>query len=250
MSVCYFLSDLHLKGRSDKNYEKLIHFFEVTWQSKPGDVILLGDIFDLWVADHSLFISEYKELIEYLKKTKSKNYRVLYFEGNHDLHLDKFWSQTLGFEVIPDLTFIRWDNLVFRLEHGDLINQEDKAYLKLRKFLRSPIMTWLAFVLPGFFWNYLGKKWSSASRKKSQIYSAEKISWIRDLIRQHAQKQIETQYFDVIVTGHMHVRDEFHFLFQGKNITSYNLGSWQEEQKILVYQQSSPNFSWLDLNII
>lgn len=252
MSISYFLSDIHIKTNQDLSYKKLNDFLENQWPMSPGNIYLLGDIFDLWVSNHQIFINTYQQLINNLKKIKEKGYQIIYFEGNHDLHLEKYWQEELGFEVQKDIAYYQVDQFQIRVEHGDLINQNDEAYLKLRKFLRTPIMTFLAHNIPGKFWDLLGKKWSQQSRKASQNYRISNSDEIITMIRDHAKKEIQTKNFDAIISGHMHVKDFFEFVHKNKLVVSINLGSWFEQMSILKLepkekQSIKDSFSWINL---
>lgn len=215
------------------------------WPKSPGDIYLLGDIFDIWVSNHAVFIKKYQPLIEEFKKIKNQGYRIVYFEGNHDLHLKKFWQEELGFEVYFDVGYFGIDEQVFRLEHGDLINQNDLEYLKLRQFLRSPLMIFLGHHLPGIFWNWVGETWSRTSRKASLQYQEEKNTEVIKMIRDHAQTKVNEKPFDYIITGHMHIVDDFEFTKNGKPVRSFNLGTWLNGAKILKFAQGQ--FAWVDI---
>lgn len=267
MAVSYFLSDVHIKDNQDINYIKLNQFLEKDWLSHRGDVYLLGDIFDLWVSNHQIFVHSYKRLIHNLIQVKQKGFKVVYFEGNHDLHLNKFWHQELGFEVQREIKTYSIEGLKFRLEHGDLINSKDLAYLRLRRFLRTPTMTFLAHTLPGLFWKILGQKWSHESRKNSRRFKENKTTEIIEMIRNYAENQDQDQNqgqdhdqkqkhdpdrdpFDVMITGHMHVKDTYEFQKNNETKISINLGSWFEEPSILKFERCVPgnslkNFSWI-----
>ncbi len=239
----YFLSDIHLKSLDDESSRLLLLFLRNIWPKAPGDIYLLGDIFDIWVSNHSLFIKKYAPLIDELKKVKLQGFKVVYFEGNHDLHLKKFWKQELGFEVYYDVGFFSIEGQIFRLEHGDLINQKDLDYLKLRRFLRTPTMIALGHWLPGRFWNMVGEKWSSTSRKATLAYQQQRNAEVVNMIREHAKSEVLKRPFDCIVSGHMHVVDDFDFEANGKKIRSFNLGTWLDGAKILKYENQ--NFTWL-----
>ncbi|MBL7543509.1 MAG: UDP-2,3-diacylglucosamine diphosphatase [Bdellovibrionaceae bacterium] len=243
--VSYFLSDIHLKSLDEKSSRLLLLFLEETWAQEPGDIYLLGDIFDIWVSNHSFFKKKYKPLIDQFRTVKDKGFRVVYFEGNHDLHLKRFWKDELGFEVYFDVEYFSIDALVFRLEHGDLINLEDQAYQRLRRVLRTDWMLMLGYWLPGRFWNWFGEKWSHTSRRMSDVYQEDRKNAILNMIRNHAQKAVDEKYFDVIVTGHMHIKDDFTFQSKnGKSVRSINLGSWLDVPKILKYKDGT--FTWID----
>ena len=247
----YFLSDIHLKSLTksleDESSRLLLFFFQNIWPQVPGDIFLLGDIFDVWVADHSVFKEQHRELIEELKKIKRLGFDVVYFEGNHDLHLKQFWQDYLGFTVCHDVGYFEIDGRVFRLEHGDLINKADLAYLNLRRRLRSPLMSFLAHWLPGRLWKKLGEIWSQKSRRNSRTYLENKNADLVALIRNHAGSAFQEKPFDYIITGHMHIKDDVQIdVVQNgreKKIRSINLGTWLDGPKILKFRKGE--FTWL-----
>jgi UDP-2,3-diacylglucosamine hydrolase len=121
-----------------------------------------------------------------------------------------------------------------RLEHGDFINPDDEKYLRYRALVRKSWMEPIGHIVPGFFWKWLGEKMSHKSRKKTSNYSKTNSEKVRSLIRAHAQKVYKEKAFDLIVTGHMHIVDEYHFQEDGRKITSINLGTWLEKPRALV----------------
>lgn len=246
--VSYFLSDIHLKSLEDNSSRLLLFWLRNIWPKSPGDIYLLGDIFDIWVSDHSFFKKKYKALIDELKNIKNQGFKIIYFEGNHDLHLKRFWQEELGFEVYFDVNYFQIDKAIFRLEHGDLINREDKAYLRLRRFLRSAKMLFLGRWLPGRLWNWIGEIWSQKSRKSSYAYLESKKIEIINMIRDHAQRAVLEKPFDIIISGHMHVVDDFQFVVSGQTVRSINLGTWLNGPKILKYENHQ--FSWLETPLI
>lgn len=240
----YFISDIHIKSLDENSSRLLLFFLKEVWPKSPGDVYLLGDIFDIWVSDHSIFINRYQPIIDELKKIKLLGHKIVYFEGNHDLHLKKYWQQVLGFEVFFDVGYFEIEGKVFRLEHGDLINLQDETYQKWRKFLRSPLMVTLGARLPGAFWNFLAEKYSHQSRKMSSVYREQRIAEIISMIRVHAPRAYQEKKFDYIISGHMHVVDDFETALDNVNkIRSINLGTWLDGAKILKYENN--RFTWL-----
>jgi UDP-2,3-diacylglucosamine hydrolase len=47
-------------------------------------------------------------------------------------------------------------------------------------------------------------------------------------VRRHAEKVVREDPFDLIITGHVHVRDDYEFEHAGRGVRSVNLGSWQD----------------------
>ncbi len=205
-----FISDLHLRSLNERNGQILLRFFhEFETQAKPIRLFLLGDIFDLWVGTHDVFVERYLPLLESLIRLKKLGSQIFYFEGNHDLHLQKYWETEIGAEVFTEAKNFQIEGMTVRCEHGDQMNPADLGYLRLRSFLRHPVTGGVLKKLPGIFVDFVGNKWSQQSRKKSSSNIREEN--IRKVIRAHAQRICENEKIDLLVSGHMHVQDDWIF---------------------------------------
>lgn len=235
-----FLSDLHLTSLEERNGQTLLRFLtSLQSAAKPPAIFLLGDIFDLWVSDHEVFVERYRPLLDALKTLVDRGAKIVYFEGNHDMHLARYWEKVLRADVRVAAGMFQLGDLRFRCEHGDEINREDFWYLVMRGILRHPVLEFFGHSLPGRFWDGLGQRWSRSSRRRHARppeVQAQREESIRRLIRAHAEKVWEDDPFDVIVSGHMHVRDDWEFERGGKKIRAINLGSWFEEPQVLVLE--------------
>ena len=244
-----FVSDIHLTALDDP---RAVLFLQWLKQLKPvgaydtdGDqdhsishLFLMGDIFDLWVADHKYFVEKFKDVVDELSRLRKAGVKIHYFEGNHDLDLEPFWGQQMGFVVHESRLLAVLGPWKLRLEHGDQMDPDDRGYIFLRWFLRTPVMRWLGRKLPGFVVRRLGQ-WMS---KKSRHYTSEikTVSPIeaRDKIRKHAEKVAELEYFDLIISGHLHVDDDFIWSVdagkkRSREVRSINLGTWLVQPKVL-----------------
>lgn len=242
--TAYFLSDIHLKSAKDPKYEKLLAFLQEVFEtaSEEAQIFLLGDIFDLWIADHHYFKKEYHALIAMLKKIQEKGLQVHYFEGNHDLYLKKFWQDQLGFDVHEDVYFTELDTLKIRMEHGDLANPHDKGYLFLRKFLRHPGMKKVAHSLPGKVVHYIGNRASRVSRDYTSQIPVDK----KKVLRTYAEKLAREDDFDLLITGHLHISDDYVFYIGSREVRSINLGTWLERPVALKIENG--DFTWIDIH--
>lgn len=231
----WFVSDIHLTGLKERNGQTLLRFlFYLNQNPTEHRLFLLGDIFDFWLSDGAAFAKEYKELVEQIGLLKKHGGEVTYFEGNHDFHVDVFWTKRFGIPVVEDHAYLKIDDLVVRLEHGDFINPDDKKYLEYRAKIRHPWLEPIGHIVPGFFWKWFGEKQSQKSRKKTGHYGINNQDEIRKLIRTHAGRAYQDQKFDLIVTGHMHVLDDYTFEVEGQPVRSVNLGTWLEKPRSLM----------------
>ncbi len=240
----YFFSDLHLlsgETPSANIFKKFLHSLEN--QVRTGDALfLLGDIFDLWIADHTIFVDKYWSVIEQIQKLQKLGMRIVFFEGNHDVHIKAYWEKNLGAEVFVAPEYFQLGPWTVRCEHGDVINLEDRAYLRYRKIIRHPWVKPLGNLLPGKFWMAVAGKASIESRKHSSKFRNEQMENLRQILRDFAVEQEQIKTFDLLVTGHLHVRDDFSWQVGGKTKTSINLGSWMDEPAYLFLDETGWKF--------
>lgn len=231
----WFISDLHLRDVNERNGNLLLRFlFFLNQNPSQHRLFLLGDIFDMWISNGPAFVNHYKLIVDEIKKLKVGGGEIYYFEGNHDFHIDTFWTDQLGIKVIEDLEYFDIDGMKVRIEHGDFINPEDKAYLQYRALVRHPAIEPFGHYLSGHFWKWFGESKSKKSRKKTGRYALENSDKIKKLIRTYAERvYVNEKPFDLIITGHMHVFDDYVFEINQKIIRSINLGTWLEVPRVL-----------------
>lgn len=244
----YFISDIHLENMQERNGEILLRFLHsLSEENNIPDLYLLGDIFDFWLSDHSVFVKKFEPLFEPLRKLKSKGGKLIYFEGNHDLHLHPFWQKKLGFDLFDEAQYFEIGKLKVRLEHGDQMNPNDHAYRRWRAFTRNYFIELLGHTLPGFLWKKIGDKLSQASRKRSADYRILNEDHIKKIIKEHAKNAFQEKPFDLLISGHMHVKIDEEFQISNQTIRNINLGSWLDgNPQALCIQES--DISWVNLS--
>lgn len=228
----WFVSDVHILSAEDARYARFLKFIEDRLEDGTTHIFLVGDIFDLWVGGHAFFSRRYSSVVEVIRKLVENKVEVHYFEGNHDLHLFDFWQDEIGVHVHRGFQMFYFGSYRVRVEHGDQMNPEDTGYLILRKILRTTPIEWLAANLPGEAIQKIGNTMSRSSRKwTSSTYKAQNDSAIRKMIRAHAASAYESQPFDLLVTGHVHVRDDHQWSPRnGERARSIGLGCWLSDR--------------------
>lgn len=246
----FFVSDLHLKGPNDPNTDifrsfliSLIEESDKGGDERPTHLFLVGDIFDLWIGDHEYFVKAFSEIIDPISRLSEQGVEVHFFEGNHDLHLDPYWSRRIGITVHTEAEYFELGPWAVRVEHGDQMNPDDKGYLFLRWFLRTWIMRMIALRLPSALVAAIGERASGLSRNYTSTakgLSSEKMSRI---IRAHAERAHRDRAFDFLISGHVHVKDEQELRVEDGGIAkSINLGSWFDTPKALVLTSERAEF--------
>ena len=244
MTKAYFLSDIHIKKPEESNSEKLLlflHQLENT-QDAVSHLFLGGDIFDLWIHNHVYFVDKYVKIVNAIRALVAKGIEVHYFEGNHDLYLTRFWQQDVGVRVHDGPVYFNLGSKIVRVEHGDFMNPEDKGYLFLRKVLRSLPVSQIAKNLPGRAVQWIGDRASQASRHYTSHQKKMEEESVKEFMHNYAEQAVKERFFDYLISGHTHVRDEYVFSHDGEEVISINLGSWFEEQKVLCLTNEGHQF--------
>lgn len=233
----------------ERNSDILLRFLHSLREKNPQEIhlFLLGDIFDLWVGGSNIFVKKFQPLVDAIRDLKNAGARITYIEGNHDVHIDSFWKKKLGVEVFVEAQFYNINGLEIRVEHGDLINLDDHTYLKYRSFIRRPWVKPLSWIVPGKFWDEVGNYAARKSRKRSHVYRVRNEEKLSQMIRAHAERVYSEHPYDVIISGHMHVYDDYQFHVGDKTARSINLGSWYGPE-VKVLKLSKQSLEWVQIN--
>jgi UDP-2,3-diacylglucosamine hydrolase len=129
-----FISDLHLSSEMPRTRDALMTHLDHT----PADaVVLLGDLFEVWIGDDSADLGFEAECSEMLAECASRR-QILVMVGNRDFLLGTEWLAMVGAQGLPDPTLlVAWDQRVL-LTHGDALCLSDEPYQAFRREVRSP----------------------------------------------------------------------------------------------------------------
>lgn len=231
----YFLSDQHLHSNDQQECQALLHFFRSLKSSEDcSHLFLVGDIFDLWAGPHDYFIKKWQSFNAEILRLVSLGTQVHYFEGNHDLLLADYYSKQLGVHVYDSAQYFTINNKVYRVEHGDQMDPEDKNYLLLRSFWRSKIISYLIKNVSGNLISKIGESASDFSRQQQTAKPDQAhIQRIKNTIDSHIKTAYSEKPFDIFVAGHVHIKDERLIdVGQNKQVLAINLG-YQEAPRTI-----------------
>jgi UDP-2,3-diacylglucosamine hydrolase len=229
-----FLSDVHLGSSADANAALLIRLLQSMENGEWTHLFLLGDIFDLWIADHRYFTGKFASVLAQLQNLKKSGVEIHYFEGNHDLDLRPFFERKLGWIVHERAQVLTLDHWTVRIEHGDEMDPSDRDYLFLRWLLRTPFVRALGRHLPGFIVNQIGEFASRRSRRyTSKVRHSLGTEGVRSKLATHAREVFKVSEFDLLIAGHVHVPFDEFVKVEEREIRVVNLGTWLEKPLIL-----------------
>ncbi len=110
------VSDLHL-GFESSDKAAFVRFLEnIQSDRNVTDLVLLGDVVDMWRRDSSGIFLENHDVID-LVIGLQKKIRVHYVAGNHDYHVLKLQGRGYPFNFLKELR-LEQNGLNFRFVHG------------------------------------------------------------------------------------------------------------------------------------
>lgn len=137
------LSDLHLGPRLPGTTQAFVDHLQRT---RADAVLLLGDIFEVWIGDDALDeAGSFEARLRDALREASKRLSLAFLPGNRDFLVGERFATETGCLLLPDPTLLRgWGRRVL-LMHGDALCLDDAKYQAFRSEVRSP--TWQAAFL-------------------------------------------------------------------------------------------------------
>lgn len=193
-----FLSDLHLQAGEPATWAAFRHYL----QNTPADAImLLGDVFEVWVGDDALqesgsFECEVANALLHAGQQRG----IFFLHGNRDFLVGTAFAQYTGVQLLTDPTVLAWHEQRILLSHGDALCLDDADYQRFRLLARSQLWQsqFLAQPLSARRQQAQGIRAESEARKRSgEVYAdldtPETLAWLRaanaaTLIHGHTHK--------------------------------------------------------------
>ena len=221
------VSDLHL-GFDNSDKPAFVRFLQkLMADTSITDLVLLGDIVDMWRRDSSGVFLENHDVLDLMIDLKKKM-NVYYVAGNHDFHVLKLQGRGYPFSFKGDLT-IQQDGVNCKFVHGWQFDEMQREHF-MESLCHS--MSDNKGERDSNIWAALGRYESDMSRFFSTIDRGRKRRLAEMLQLPPEQRLIETlkgvekkaraavQQGEVLVFGHTHRP----FVNKAENLT--NTGSW------------------------
>ena len=128
------LSDLHLGPDTPGTLARLEQHLAQT----PADaVLLLGDIFEVWVGDDARH-EPFEAGVVRMLHAASQRLNLFFMHGNRDFLVGADMLAACGMTALPDPTVLAAFVQRWLLVHGDAQCLDDTAYQAFRRQVRSP----------------------------------------------------------------------------------------------------------------
>lgn len=257
-----FVSDLHLSVDKPALMQAFLALLnDLLALPNLRRLYVLGDWFDAWIGDDSyLDLNDDAKAVHWLtpmfvalKSLRIQGCDILVMHGNRDFLLGQPLCNVFAGRLITEPTFISLSdfldkdnstnshsqrvstdhttiytanpNVRLRLEHGDALCTDDKAYQRLRRWSRNRLVQWWLLNKP----LHKRQKIADTLRKKSQTANANKAADIMD-VNTTAVDDAMVQA-DLLLHGHTH-RPAVHTLIDNKR--RFVLGDWRQDSNAKV----------------
>jgi len=229
------ISDVHLgtygcHAKELLNYLKSIH---------PKQLILNGDIIDIWNFSKSYFPKSHMNVLRRIMKMANNGVEVIYITGNHDDMLRKYSDLKFGNLRLVDKYIVELDNKKAWVFHGDIFDSTTSGSAKFIAKLGGKGYDLLILLNRMVNWclERTGREKMSFSKKvKDSVKKA--VSFINNFETTAAELAIENGY-DYVICGHIH-KQQSKIVSTNKGSVHYlNSGDWVENLTSLEYTDAT-----------
>ena len=203
--------------------QKFIRWLSII-QKDACELFLVGDVFDFWFDYKTVIPKGFTRLFGKLAELSDSGIKIHYFKGNHDMWLDGYFEEELGFTIHSNNLEIERNGLKIFIGHGDGKGPKDFKYKFLKKIFRNPLFIWF------FKWIHpdIGMAFAQFSSKssryatgeaKKEVFQGENDEWLVTYVK----RKLELKHHDCFIFGHRHLALEIDVTDKVKYI---NLGDW------------------------
>lgn len=226
------ISDVHL-GTYGCHADELFKYLKSV---KPKQLILNGDIIDIWQFKKRYWPKSHMKIIKLIMEWVTKGVKVHYITGNHDEMLRKFVGLKLGKFSISNKIVLNVGGKKVWIFHGDVF---DVSMQHAKWIVKLGAIGYDFLILLNRAVNYISRKMgrgrvSMSKRIKNGVKSA--IKFINDFEQIAADIAIENE-FDYVICGHIHQPEVKKISNSKGSVTYLNSGDWIENLTALEYYQ-------------
>jgi len=192
------LADAHIGGPGGEA-GPLVEQLDGLFAAGCRRLIVLGDLFQIWVADERYETADVRAVVGALERLRSRGVGLDYIEGNRDFFVaDSRYASSFDF-VGSELTFTA-GGLRYLVVHGDGLNDKDRQYLFWRWLSKSRLSRLLMFHLPRSLARRLVK---GTERQLAGTNFKHKQRLPEEAIRRFGERRLRGD-LDRVLLGHFH----------------------------------------------
>lgn len=192
------VADAHLGGPGGEAAPLVAQLAEIPARG-CRHLVLLGDIFQLWIGDRRYETEDVREVVAALEELRRGGVRIDYIEGNRDFFLAGSPYAHAFDSVGHEVAFEAGGRRILAV-HGDGLDRRDVKYLFWRAISKGPSGRLFARLLP--------RPWArrmvhGTERKLSATNLEHKRRIPEEVLRDYGRRRLAEGY-DEIVMGHFH----------------------------------------------
>ena len=162
-------------------------------------LVLLGDIFQVWVGSTKFETPEIREVVPALARLRESGVGIDYVEGNRDFFLAGSPYAELFDSVGREVAFEAGGRRCLAV-HGDGLNERDRQYLFWRWLSKSPPSRFLMLRLPG---RLARRAVGSTETRLARTNFKHRVRLPEEAITRYGVSRLAEGY-DVLFLGHFH----------------------------------------------
>jgi UDP-2,3-diacylglucosamine hydrolase len=194
-----FIGDVHLE-RDDPALDAFLSFLETLGETSRR-IVLMGDLFNLWIGRRSLEQPHQTAVANKLAALRRRGLRVGYLEGNRDYHVAAgYVGHALDESSLQGIVEDYGGHRIYAV-HGDLVNVADRQYRAWRRLSRTGFLWRLFNLLPRRSRLRLAEGLEARMRGTNLQFKQE---FPEATVRGYARELFRSGH-DILVLGHFHV---------------------------------------------
>ncbi len=222
-SLC-IISDLHLCDERDADHDgpatvqAFLSFISTLCEDKNcSTLIVLGDLFEVWVGDDAAPTQASRAVIKGFKQLHAAGKTVLLMHGNRDFLLGEGFAQQAQCTLLrQDVLTVIYGTHRVALVHGDQQCTDDVAYQHFRRMVREP--TWQA----AFLRKPLSERQAVARAIRSESEHNKSRQGYTDVNAEAALALMQAAQCPTLIHGHTH---------EGASHRVHGLAGWPDAQR-------------------
>jgi UDP-2,3-diacylglucosamine hydrolase len=194
----------------------------------PEMLVILGDIFNNWNGYNPVVERQYGRALEAFRRLAGAGVRIVCIEGNHDFHMEGFFSDELKAEVHIDSVCLDIDGRHIYLSHGDTVEMNSRHAL-WRGFLHSRAFKIVTRIMSAaLIWRIA----AYLSAKSRMSRNNQRSSVIEERQKRFAKGKVAAG-IDAVVMAHSHVAGVHDIHGGGVRGVYANPGAWTDGTYLL-----------------
>ncbi len=167
-------------------------------------LVLLGDIFHVWVGSQRFETPEVRTFVDCLERLRRSGLAIDYVEGNRDFFLDRGPYRSLFDRLALEVSF-EVGRRRYLAVHGDGLNDRDVKYRFWRWLSKSAPVRLAVFNLPGG----LARRFVTGTEHRlGKTNFKHKAKIPESVIRDYGRRRLAEGY-DTLLLGHFHEPHRF-----------------------------------------